>query len=56
LIANAGIYEGPDQPLAAVDSDFWLDAFRVNTMAPLLFACAFRANKFLDYGGRSTPW
>jgi NAD(P)-dependent dehydrogenase (short-subunit alcohol dehydrogenase family) len=44
LIANAGIYEGPDQPLAAVDPDFWLDAFRVNTMAPLLFARAFRAN------------
>ena len=44
LIANAGIYEGPDQPLAALDPDFWLDAFRVNTMAPLLFARAFRAN------------
>ena len=44
LIANAGIYEGPDQPLASVDPAFWLDAFRVNTMAPLLFARAFRAN------------
>jgi len=42
LIANAGIFEGPDQTLDGLDEDWWLDAFRVNAMSPILFARALR--------------
>jgi NAD(P)-dependent dehydrogenase (short-subunit alcohol dehydrogenase family) len=44
LIANAGIYEGPDQTLDELDEAWWLDAFRVNTMSPILFARGLRDN------------
>jgi NAD(P)-dependent dehydrogenase (short-subunit alcohol dehydrogenase family) len=44
LIANAGIYEGPGQTLDELDEAWWLDAFRVNTMSPILFARALRDN------------
>lgn len=44
LIANAGIFEGPDQTLDQLDADWWLDAFRVNTMSPILFARALCDN------------
>jgi len=44
LIANAGIYEGPDQTLDELDEAWWLDAFRVNAMSPILFARALRDN------------
>lgn len=39
LINNAGIY--PDSSLGAVDTNEWLDAFKVNSMAPLKMATAF---------------
>lgn len=39
-IANAGIYEGPDLSLADTDPVWWLDAFRINTVAPVLLARA----------------
>ena len=41
LIANAGIYEGRDVTLDQTDPAWWLDAFRINAMAPLLLARAF---------------
>ena len=44
LIANAGIFEGPDHTLDQLDEDWWLDAFRVNTMSPVLFARALHDN------------
>ncbi|HEY5046532.1 MAG TPA: SDR family oxidoreductase [Rhizomicrobium sp.] len=44
LINNAGI-GGPDPQTAdAIDYDQWLETFRVNSMAPLIVAQAFRDN------------
>lgn len=43
LIANAGTW-GPGSIESATDAAGWLDAFRVNTVAPVLLAGAVRAN------------
>lgn len=39
LINNAGVY--PDSNLTDADTSDWLDAFRINTIAPLKIAAAF---------------
>jgi NAD(P)-dependent dehydrogenase (short-subunit alcohol dehydrogenase family) len=44
LIANAGIYGPGDMTVDAVDAAGWGEVFRVNTMAPLALAGAFRAH------------
>jgi len=43
LIANAGIYGPRDMTAASIDAEGWGETFRVNTMAPLALAAAFRA-------------
>lgn len=50
LINNAGIFGPRPQTLAEVDAGLWLDIFKVNTVAPLLMAKAFRGH--LLRGGR----
>ena len=42
LINNAGIY--PDSRMGDADTDDWLDAFKVNSMAPLKMAEAFTSH------------
>jgi NAD(P)-dependent dehydrogenase (short-subunit alcohol dehydrogenase family) len=42
LINNAGIY--PDSRMGDVNTDDWLDAFKVNSMAPLKMAEAFTSH------------
>ncbi|PKO47070.1 MAG: short-chain dehydrogenase [Betaproteobacteria bacterium HGW-Betaproteobacteria-22] len=42
LINNAGIY--PDGSMGNVDTNDWLDAFKVNSMAPLKMAEAFTSH------------
>ncbi|QPQ54685.1 SDR family oxidoreductase [Allosphingosinicella flava] len=42
LVANAGTW-GPGRIESAADGEGWLDAFRVNTVAPVLLARAVRA-------------
>ncbi|MBM3598036.1 MAG: SDR family oxidoreductase [Alphaproteobacteria bacterium] len=42
LIANAGIYEGRDTTLDEISEQVWIDTFRVNSVAPMLVARAFR--------------
>jgi NAD(P)-dependent dehydrogenase (short-subunit alcohol dehydrogenase family) len=44
LIANAGIYGPRNMTVDAVDAAGWGELFRVNTMAPLALAGAFRAH------------
>jgi NAD(P)-dependent dehydrogenase (short-subunit alcohol dehydrogenase family) len=44
LIANAGIYGPRDMTVDTVDAAGWGEVFRVNTMAPLALAGAFRAH------------
>jgi NAD(P)-dependent dehydrogenase (short-subunit alcohol dehydrogenase family) len=39
LINNAGVY--PDSSLGDADTDEWLDAFKINSIAPLKMASAF---------------
>jgi NAD(P)-dependent dehydrogenase (short-subunit alcohol dehydrogenase family) len=42
LIANAGIGFPDDMSPTAIDEERWMRAFRINTMAPLALAVAFR--------------
>ena len=42
LINNAGVY--PDSNLTDADTSDWLDAFRINTIAPLKIAAAFTSH------------
>jgi NAD(P)-dependent dehydrogenase (short-subunit alcohol dehydrogenase family) len=42
LIANAGIIGPRDMPATSVDEAAWAEVFRVNAMAPLVLAGAFR--------------
>lgn len=42
LINNAGIY--PDSSFGGVDANDWLEAFKVNSMAPLKMATAFTSH------------
>jgi NAD(P)-dependent dehydrogenase (short-subunit alcohol dehydrogenase family) len=44
LIANAGIIGPRDMPADAIDAAAWAEVFRVNAMAPLALAGAFRAH------------
>jgi NAD(P)-dependent dehydrogenase (short-subunit alcohol dehydrogenase family) len=43
LIANAGIMGPREMPIDKIDAEAWLDVFRVNSIAPLATAAAFRA-------------
>jgi NAD(P)-dependent dehydrogenase (short-subunit alcohol dehydrogenase family) len=42
LINNAGIY--PESSLGHADTEHWLDAFKINSIAPLKMATAFSAH------------
>lgn len=42
LINNAGVY--PDSAVGDINTDHWLDAFKVNAMAPLKMAEAFTSH------------
>ncbi|MDP1658524.1 MAG: SDR family oxidoreductase, partial [Methylotenera sp.] len=42
LINNAGVY--PDSSLGAADTDEWLAAFKINSIAPLKMASAFTSH------------
>src|SRR3954447_16843241 len=43
LIANAGVSGPREMTLDNIDAEAWLQTFRVNTIAPLAVAAAFRA-------------
>jgi NAD(P)-dependent dehydrogenase (short-subunit alcohol dehydrogenase family) len=43
LIANAGVSGPRDMTVDKIDADAWLEVFRINSIAPLATAAAFRA-------------
>jgi NAD(P)-dependent dehydrogenase (short-subunit alcohol dehydrogenase family) len=42
LIANAGVYEGRDVSLGQTDEAWWIEAFRINAIGPVMLARSFR--------------
>ncbi|APZ44406.1 SDR family oxidoreductase [Acidihalobacter ferrooxydans] len=52
LINNAGVYGPPGARFGALEPEGWLDTLRINSIAPLLMAQAFR-NHIEAGGGRT---